>query len=126
MAFACTQLFFSILLTVCAVCGIVPAIRGLPMPPPSPAPRTKRLQLAVTRNRADAVAQVSVVHKRIVHADVVIGKGSITLAELGENGPVQVNLTEPKSGSSAGVLTFSVTGNHNLGCRFAYYLALLA
>ena len=57
------------------------------------------------------------VHKRIVHADVVIGKGTITLAELGENGTVNVNLTEPKSGSAAGVLTFTVSGNHNLGCR---------
>lgn len=64
-----------------------------------------------------AVSQVSVIHKRHLLSDVVIGKGTLTTAELGDNGPVEVQLSEPKSGTPAGVLRFTVSGNNNLGCK---------
>ena len=66
-----------------------------------------------------SLPQVSVIHKRPVLSDIVIGKGIITSAELGENGPVEVKLAEPKSATPAGILRFSVSGNHNLGCKLS-------
>lgn len=64
-----------------------------------------------------AFGQVTVVHKRPLVADKDIGKGTITLAELGENGPAEVKLTEAKSGSAAGILRFTISGNVNRDCK---------
>ena len=63
-------------------------------------------------------------HKRHVLSDVEIGKGTITTAELGQNGPVSVNLTETKTGTPAGTITFTVSGNNDLGCALAFTVSV--
>ncbi|KAK9810605.1 hypothetical protein WJX73_003857 [Symbiochloris irregularis] len=57
------------------------------------------------------VLTAAVWHKRHVLSNVVIGKGQLTKAELQKNGPVEVSLTEPKSGARAGTLKFTISGN---------------